>query len=166
MPVTPLHWGPSLLLGLLALRYIDFPALMAASVAPDIRTALVFFGMIGGPLHGIFTTYTGGTVVALVTAALIIPVRSDPRVMELMDLLGLDQEVSNAKIVAGSLVGVYSHVTLDAILYADVRPFYPLAFNPLLDMVSVSGVYLFTMVCFLTGFMVYIWMLSREEFWS
>lgn len=59
MPFTPFHFGPGILLGLLLLRYLDFPTFVAANVMIDWRAALVFLDLMDGPLHGWVHTYLG-----------------------------------------------------------------------------------------------------------
>jgi len=44
MPFTPFHLGPGLLLGVLLYRHLDLGTVLAASIAVDLRTVLVFSG--------------------------------------------------------------------------------------------------------------------------
>lgn len=130
MPLTPFHLGPALLLGVSLRRRLDLPTLLAGSVLVDVRAALVVFGPLDPPVHGILTTFAGGTVVAVALGAAIAALPG--RVQEALDRGRLGRTGSTGPIVAGALAGVYSHVVLDALLYTDVEPFYPLAGNPFL----------------------------------
>lgn len=130
MPFTPFHLGPALLLGALFPRRLDPPTLLAASVLVDVRAALVVYGPLGGPVHGVLTTFLGGAAVALLVAA---ATTSLPRsVQTLLDHVRLRAIFGWRPVVAAAFVGVYSHVVLDSVLYADARPFFPLDRNPLL----------------------------------
>jgi len=130
MPFTPFHLGPALLLGALAHRRLDLPTLLVASVVIDVRAALVVFGPFDGPVHGPLTTFLGATVVAALVAgaALSLPTRLDG----LVDRLRPDATAAPIAVAAGALAGAWSHVLLDAALYYDVAPLFPLAGNPFL----------------------------------
>lgn len=147
MPFTLFHLGPVLLLGVLLYRWVDLPTLLVSSIIIDIRAALVVFGPLEPPIHGILTTFAGGTVIAILVTTVIslIPNSID----RWLDCGRLTDSVSRGRIFAGSLLGVYSHVVLDSILYTDARPFYPIAWNPFLaDGVKFIPVYV---GCTLTG---------------
>ncbi|QLH79759.1 hypothetical protein HZS55_21765 [Halosimplex rubrum] len=130
MPLTPFHLGPALFLGALAPRRLDLPTLLIASVVIDVRAALVVFGPLGGPVHGFLTTVLGATVVATLVAGVVLalPARLDG----LVDRVRPGATATPAAVAAGALVGAWSHVLLDATLYADVTPFFPLPGNPFL----------------------------------
>lgn len=147
MPFTPFHLGPALLLGVLLYRWVDLPTLLVSSIIIDIRAALVVYGPLESPIHGILTTFAGGTVIAILVTTVI---SSFPNSIDrLLDYGRLTDSVSRGGIFAGSLLGVYSHVVLDSILYTDARPFYPIAWNPFfVDGVKFIPVYL---GCTLTG---------------
>lgn len=128
MPFTPFHLGPALLLGVLLYRWVDLPTLFVSSIIIDIRAALVVFGPLDPPIHGILTTFAGGTVIAILLTAAI---SSLPRsIDQWLEYGRLTDRVSRRAIVIGAILGVYSHVLLDSILYTDARPFYPLTWNP------------------------------------
>lgn len=130
MPLPPFHLGPALLLGVLLDRRLDLPTLLLGSVVVDVRVALVVLGPLDGPVHGILTTFVGGTVLALVLAAGIgmLP----PALQSVFDRARVAEMTSPWALVAAAVVGVYSHVLLDSVLYADARPFYPADWNPFL----------------------------------
>lgn len=129
MPLTPFHLGPALVLGVVLFRWLDLPTLLAASVVIDVRAALVVFGPLDGPIHGILTTFVGGTAVAFALAAGVLALPD--RLQSLLDVGRLAPTAEPAPVLAGALVGTYSHVVLDSLLYSDAQPFFPLAGNPL-----------------------------------
>jgi membrane-bound metal-dependent hydrolase YbcI (DUF457 family) len=154
MPFTPFHLGPGLLLGLLALRWLDLPTVLLASVLVDIRTSLVFFGLLSGPLHGPFHTFFGSAFLATVLIAAIVPVRS--ALDFVLEWLRLQQAPSTKRIIAGAFVGVWLHVILDAILYTDMSPLAPFPGNPLLGQISVTAVYVGCLVAGGFGVVLYV----------
>lgn len=129
MPFTPFHLGPALFLGLLLLVEVDLPTFLAANLAVDLRSVLVFFDVLDGPLHGPLHTLLG----ALVVAALLTGVSYAARryVDPVLATLRLSQDWSWRTIAAGSFGGVTLHLLLDAFLYEGMALFYPLAGNPL-----------------------------------
>ena len=149
VPFTPVHLAPGLLLGLLTLRWLDLPTVLLASVLVDVRTALVFFDVLDGPLHGPLHTLLGATLLALVIAVGVLPVRSvlDP----VLGWLRVPQTASIRRIGAGAVVGTWGHVLLDATLYADMVPFAPVAGNPLLGLLGVGTVYVGCLVAGIVG---------------
>lgn len=130
MPLTPFHLGPALLLGTLLPRRLDLPTLLVASVIVDVRVALVLAGLLGGRTHGILTTFLGGTVVALLVAGVVLAL--PPSVQSLVDHGRLAATDTTPVVIAGALVGTFSHVVLDSVLYFDARPLYPSDWNPFL----------------------------------
>jgi membrane-bound metal-dependent hydrolase YbcI (DUF457 family) len=146
MPFTPFHLGPALLIGLILYRYVDLPTLLIASVIVDIRTALVFFGIIDGPLHGFLHTFLGGTILAFMLIGSITPFRE--MLQEKMDLKGFLQQHDDGTIVGAAFLGVFLHLAMDAMIYSDMTPFWPLMENPLLNTLTHSEMYT---LCVLTG---------------
>ena len=146
MPFTPFHWGPVLLLGLYMRKYLNFPALMVSAVAVDFRTTLVFFGALDGALHGFFHTFPGATVVAILVTILIGGLRN--YISKIMEAIGFSQSYGWKKIFAGSLVGAYSHILLDAMIYDHLEPLYFTEANPFYGYIFTFEMYLF---CTLTG---------------
>jgi membrane-bound metal-dependent hydrolase YbcI (DUF457 family) len=82
----------------------------------------------GPPLH----TFIGSTLLlALPLTALVFILRKP--IQTITSPLKLNQKPTIPTILAAALIGVYSHILLDAILYTDIQPFYPLTTNPLLS---------------------------------
>jgi len=91
-------------------------------------------------LHGISHTIVGATVIAL----LCLPFR---RLLE----IAFKQSIAGRAAIAGSFVGVYSHLILDSIVHADVSGnlFYPLHIDSrLLGLLSWEGM---NYLCILLG---------------
>ncbi|MFB0543285.1 MAG: hypothetical protein ACETVR_00740 [Candidatus Bathyarchaeia archaeon] len=159
MPATPFHLGPALLFGLLLFPLLDLPTFLVSNVIVDLEPFLILSLGLPGPLHGSFHSYTLGTLVALGTTLLMVLMR--PLTRPIMSLFRLRQESSLKKVLVTALLGLYLHVTLDAFLYHEMRPFYPLWPNPLWGWASRPTVYQFCILSFLPGLVLYIYRLWR-----
>ena len=155
MPFTPFHLGPALLIGIILIYYIDFPTLLVASVILDIEPFLVLLFDLNYPLHGFFHSFLGGTLVILPLSFIMYKIRTflDP----ITEFFKIEQKSSFVNMLAASTIGIYSHILLDAPLYSDIQPFFPLNFNPFLDTSGLPGVtiYLFCAYCFITAVILY-----------
>ena len=159
MPVTPFHLGPALLFGLLLFPHLDLPTFLVSNVIVDLEPFLILSLGLPGPLHGLSHTYTLGTLVALGTALLMVLMR--PLTRPIMSLFRLRQESPLKKVLVTALLGLYLHVTFDAFLYFDIRPFYPLRPNPLWGWASMPAVYQFCTLSFFLGLILYVYRLWR-----
>jgi membrane-bound metal-dependent hydrolase YbcI (DUF457 family) len=156
MPFTPFHLGPALFFGLLLFAFIDFPTFLVANVIVDLEPFLVVFLGLDYPLHGFFHSFIGGTLVAVVLAFVMF--KLSYITLTLMKFFRLEHKASWKQIMAASLLGVYSHILLDAPLYPDIRPFYPFDVNPFFsnDMAISIYIYMFCIFSLLAGTMIYI----------
>lgn len=156
MPLTPFHLGPGLLVGLLLPRYIDFPTFLVAGAIVDVEPVLVLTLNLDYPLHGFFHSFLGGTLVAFLLAAVMSKVGES--LFPLLSFFKLGQRSSFKSILLASMSGVYIHVLLDSMMYTDIRPFYPMDFNPFLSSTVPSGleVYMLCFWGFVGGVIVYV----------
>ena len=139
MPLTPFHLGPGLLIGLLLFSYIDFPTFLVASVIVDVEPILVLIFDLDYPLHGFFHSFLGGTLVAFLVAALMI--RIGESFSPLLSFFRLEQKSSVKNVLLASLSGIYIHILLDSRMHMDIKPFYPLDFNPFLSSSTLPGLW-------------------------
>lgn len=156
MPLTPFHFGPGLLIGLLFLSFLDFPTFLIASVIIDVEPILVLtFGM-DYPLHGFFHSFLGGTFVAFLLTAVMSRVRES--LSPLLSFFRLERQSTFRTILLASLSGIYVHILLDSRMHPDIRPFYPLDFNPFLSSSALSAlqVHLLCFWCFVGAAVIYI----------
>jgi membrane-bound metal-dependent hydrolase YbcI (DUF457 family) len=92
---------------------------------------IIFFNQ-PGALHGpLLHSFIGATLLALPLTAIIFILKRP--LQTITSFLRLNQKPTIQSILAGSLIGVYSHILLDATLYTDIQPFYPSTTNPLLS---------------------------------
>lgn len=156
MPLTPFHLGPGLLIGLLLLSYIDFATFLVASVIVDVEPIVVIIFDLDYPLHGFFHSFLGGTIVAFLLAAVMSKVRES--LSPLLSFFKLEQKSTFKKILLASLTGIYIHILLDSRMHRDIRPFYPLDFNPFLSSSSLPGlwVHMLCVWCFMGAAAIYL----------
>ena len=102
---------------------------------------------LGLPLHGPLHSFLGGTLVALLLAFAM--KRMVGFTAPLMGIIGLEQRPGPRSVHAAALSGVYLHILLDSRLYTDIRPFYPLSYNPFLD--GMSAAFEIWWFCVVTG---------------
>lgn len=161
MPFTPFHLGPALVIGLLLFSLFDLPTLLVSSVIVDIEPFLVLLFKLDYPTHGFFHSHLGGTIMAVAVALTMFAVRKG--IQRIMSTFKLQQKSSFTKISFTSLFGVYSHIFLDSPLYQEIKPFYPLDFNPMYRTISASSIYLFCILSFLAGFILYVYRIRRNR---
>ncbi|MFB6242006.1 MAG: hypothetical protein ABEJ36_04350 [Candidatus Nanosalina sp.] len=156
MPFTPFHFGPAILIGLLALKYLDFPTFVAANVVVDWRAALVFLGLwpFGGPLHSWPSTYPGALLSGILLAGAMIYVR--PYLEEFLKDMEIEQSFSNSRIMISAVLGVLLHVTLDAFHHPNIQPFMIEGIRPFFGLLTTFQIRALTFVSLLLCFPVYI----------
>jgi len=156
MPFTPYHLGPGLFVGLLLLRFIDFPTFLVASVIVDLEPFLVLTLNLNYPLHGFFHSFLGGTLLALPLALVMYRIRDN--FSPLLSFFKLEQKVSFKSILAAALSGIYIHILLDSRGYTDIQPFYPSNYNPLLTTGIFAGLnaYIYCIWSFYGAAIIYI----------
>jgi hypothetical protein len=114
----------------LAPRKISFLAFAASNVLVDIEPA--YFMLTGQhPLHRFFHTYLGAMLAAAATVAVFAALLRTAKVFPLPDPFQW-QSLRLGPIVLGAVLGTASHVLLDSVMHADIRPFAPFSqANPL-----------------------------------
>jgi membrane-bound metal-dependent hydrolase YbcI (DUF457 family) len=162
MPLTPFHFGPTLLIGYPLRSRMDLVTFLMASVITDVRAILVFFGILSGPLHGMLhNTYLGSFAVALGFAgSVLLFSRRYPSIAQQIS----SRPESVAAVVLASVAGTWLHVTLDGFLHPDMQPFYPLAGNPLYHFGGIAWVIIYGL-CILT-FPVFMGMVGISAVWK
>lgn len=155
MPFTPFHMGAGLAAKAALDRHFSVLTFGIAQIAMDIEPLI---GMIRDVdvLHGPTHTYIGalaiGFAVMLVSPFICRPIlrryNYEARAMR-ASWLACPEHFSKGAVALGAFIGTLSHVLLDSLMHADVRPFWPVSnSNPLLGLVSVDAVY---QLCFWLG---------------
>ena len=161
MPFTPFHEGPALLIGLILIAYIDLPTLLIASIIIDVEPLIVIVFKLNYPLHGYLHTFVGATIMGLITFTIMLYLRRffDP----ILDAFKIRQSYNWKTIMAGSFIGVYKHILLDAPLYSEMNPFFPVMGNPLYGTISIITIYSFCTFSFIFAFAIYLYMIIMKR---
>lgn len=154
MPFTPFHFAPGAALHALAPRQLSFMAFAGANVLVDVEP--LYFMLIGqAPLHRFFHTYIGVTLVMVATMALFLLARWTARRVWLPNP-GNWQALHLRPVMLGAAAGSYSHIVLDSVMHADIRPLSPFSpANPLYRVVSLDALH---NACLLSGAVAIAWL--------
>jgi len=156
MPFTPFHFGPHTCVALPLQRYIDVPIFVGVNVAIDIEPLLVMVYGFDYPLHGYCHTLLCGSLVGILLGLIAFPFRKVIR--KIMSLLRLPYSINLLKMAISGMLGAWMHILFDMPLYQDIKPFYPLAANPLYGTVSAKAVYGTCALLFLPALLIYLYM--------
>lgn len=148
MPFTPFHFGAGALVHSVAPRHVSFLAFCGANVLVDVEP-LYYMITDQYPIHRFFHTYVGATIAAtVVVAAFALTHGIAPR---LLDALGL-RKLGVRAVTLGALAGTYSHVALDSVMHADMKPFAPFSdANPLLGALLLNTLHGFCVLAGIVG---------------
>lgn len=160
MPFTPYHIGPALLVGLPARRWLHAPTLILASVAVDVEPLYVIVTGVDYPLHGYLHTFLGAAALGLLVGVLMRVL--DDLLAPLWRLLRLAGGRGLPSFLAAGVAGAVVHVLLDAPLYPEMAPLYPLPGNPLYNPSLHLPVYRFCELAWLLGLALYLLTLVRH----
>ncbi|MBU0620927.1 MAG: metal-dependent hydrolase [Gammaproteobacteria bacterium] len=163
MPFTPFHFGPGLLLKGVMPNQFSLSTFALANVAMDIEP---LYRMLAGDavLHGATHSLLGAAGIAAATAMW--GRRGIHMAWRVYERLG-GSALASAPISAlqawlSALLGTFSHVLMDALMHADMRPFLPLTdANPWLHVSWTEDVYL---GCVLAGMVGMLLILIRAAF--
>ena len=130
MPLTPLHLGPGLLLGVFTLRFFNLWAILLGSVVMDIEPLVLIFihRCYHCPHHWFFHSILGAIFGSLILAAILW------RFREKLDKISLKykirQSFSFLVLFSSSLVAWLIHVFFDSLTHFDVFLLWPLKYQP------------------------------------
>ena len=158
MPITPFHFGPGVLFHAMTPRNVSFIAFMAANCITDIESV---YNVLRGnfPIHRFLHTFVGAALVAAMTVALFMAMRRLARSIRLPNWFEW-QQLTLPSVIVGALLGSYSHIVLDGIMHADMRPFAPWSdANPFLYAVSLSTLHWTCIALGIAGVM--LWLKTR-----
>ncbi|MHA2307595.1 MAG: DUF4184 family protein, partial [Candidatus Hodarchaeales archaeon] len=161
MPFTPFHWGVSLFIQACFL-FLDPFALFIGSIIPDMEgiTSLFLFPELDLPLHGPLHSLLGASILGSIVGlcSWFCFKYLFPKIIEICGIeISFSLPIYSLKIsLLSSFIGTFSHVLLDAPLYYDMNPWYPITTleNPLLYTIEGGIIYLFCTICFVIGVVV------------
>ena len=130
MPFTPFHLGPGLALGLLLRKYLHAPTFLLSSVIVDVEPFLVLFLGLRYPLHGYLHTFVLAIPIGLLLGCAVFLLEKFLQPLYRIFLLEAGSSLRLKSFVVAGGIGTGLHVLLDAPLYADIMPFYPITTNP------------------------------------
>ncbi|MDI6603158.1 MAG: metal-dependent hydrolase [Patescibacteria group bacterium] len=132
MPLTPLHLGPGLLLGVFTLKFFNLWALLLGSVVMDIEpiVLLIINPCYSCPHHGFFHSILGALFGSLIIAAILWKFRKKLNQISLR--YKIRQSFSFPVLFFSSLVASLIHIFFDSLTHFDVFPFWPLKYQPTL----------------------------------
>ena len=142
MPFTPFHFGPGGAIHAVAPRHVSFIAFVASNVLIDVEP--LYYMLTGqDPLHRFFHTVIGATLVAAATVLLLLLLHKVASRIRFPNLLRW-QELTLSQVAVGAAAGSYSHIVLDSVMHADIRPLAPFSqANPLYLFVSIDALHVF-----------------------
>ena len=141
MPFTPFHMGPGILIKAVLQGSFSLMVFGWSQVIMDIQPLVII--LTGeGHLHGFSHTFLGATLIALFSAM------SGKYLSEYgLGVIGVSKQQNPINIswpvaILSAFVGALSHVFLDALMHADLQPYYPFSTdNGLLDLISVEALH-------------------------
>ena len=156
MPFTPFHFGPALGFGLPLRKYIHLPTFIVANVIIDLEPFLVLVLGLNYPLHGYLHTYISAILLGIVGGYIMFLLERFFQPLYKSLLLESDRNQKWISFIIAGVSGIILHVTLDAPLYSDIRPFYPLTTNPLYNPALTMEIYSFCIWMGLIGIVSYV----------
>jgi membrane-bound metal-dependent hydrolase YbcI (DUF457 family) len=160
VPITPFHFGPGMLFHGAAPRHVSFIAFVAANCITDVESV---YNVLQGnfPVHRFLHTFVGATLVVVMTVALFMFTRRMARGVRLPNWFEW-QQLTLPAVVVGALLGSFSHIVLDGIMHADMRPFAPWSdANPFLHAISLSALHWACISAAVAGGL--IWLITRRS---
>ncbi|MGB9786713.1 MAG: hydrolase [Infirmifilum sp.] len=155
MPFTPYHLGPGLALGLPLRRWLHLPTFLLASIAVDIEPLLVFVFGLDYPLHGYLHTFLAAFLYGLLLGHIMLLLEKSFAPLYKLLLLEAGEQTSARAFYAAGVIGTELHVLLDAPLYSDIKPFFPLTINPLYNPTLTPLIYDLCVAAWLLGILFY-----------
>jgi membrane-bound metal-dependent hydrolase YbcI (DUF457 family) len=161
MPVTPFHFGPGAALHAVAPRQVSFLAFCGANVLIDIEP-LTYMLSHQYPLHRFFHTLVGATLIWPVTALIFLGLKRVAEAIWLPNIFNW-KDLTLPRVIAGALLGAYTHILFDGLMHADMRPLAPFSdANPLLELVPLGALHWFCIIAGVAGVAV---VLARRGLW-
>ncbi len=165
MPFTPYHGGIGILLKSFFLKRFSLIIFLWSQFLYDVE---VLFNILldSNRLHSWSHTILGMMVIALIsciTGKYIYEIFA--KILNDIVKIKLSEHPNRKIIIFSVMLGVITHLPLDAIMHYDVRPLFPLASNnPLYGIVSVFTLHLGLLICAVIGLIVWILRLKLKKY--
>ncbi|MFH1616742.1 MAG: hypothetical protein ABIG61_16880 [Planctomycetota bacterium] len=122
MPFTPYHFGPSGCIAFALRKWLDVPVFLLANIIVDIEVLIL-------RRHACCHTLLFGALAGSSWAVLAYLL--SPWLVRAMHLLRIPYTPRFWKMLISGILGVWTHILIDAIYHWDVRIFYPAGAKPL-----------------------------------
>ena len=155
MPLTPFHFGPSAAITFPLHRELDPPTFVLVNVAVDLEPLAVILLRLNYPLHGYAHTFVGATLVGMFTAMIVYSFRH-PVAAIMTTLWPLPYAPRRRRIILSGVLGALFHVLLDAPLYPEMHPFWPLMDNPFYGLITYDLIIGFCLAGYLLAVVFYV----------
>jgi membrane-bound metal-dependent hydrolase YbcI (DUF457 family) len=162
MPFTPYHFGPSGCIAILLYKRIDVLIFLLVNVALDIEPLLVIVFSLQYPIHGYAHTLFGAAIIGTLLGT-ILYIFKNPIQFIMVKLFRFPYESSKKKMIISGIGGGWFHIILDSLFHADIRPFYPLNFNPLYGIISRSMIYKLCAILFILALILYFAVIIKRK---
>lgn len=150
MPLTPFHLGPGLAFKAIGGHRFSFLVFAGAQVLMDIEPLI---GILQNKpiLHGYTHTLLGALIIGTFAGIAGKPISSFA-----LRLLAIPHKPYTwLASFAGAYIGTFSHILLDAIMHADMSPWWPIASgNQLLHVIRVVQLHIACLVAGIVGYIV------------
>ncbi len=174
MPITPYHFGPSGLLGLLFRRWIDPVVFVAANIVVDVEVLAAYFGWSHESPHQVWHLHTLllGCIVGGIFGLACWDLRPIRRIIEgFLRIIHVPYTATAGKMIFGGAAGIGLHILIDSIYHYDVQLFWPWRQNPLYRGVNIfriqpdiqQGIRLACIILFLIGIVVWLGIIVRNR---
>lgn len=153
MPFTPMHLGAGAAFKAIGGRHFSFMVFGGTQVMMDIEP-LVGIIRDSDVLHGYSHTLAGAALIGALAGMIGRPIS----VLALKWLRIAHPPFTWTASFAGAWLGSFSHIVLDAIMHADMKPWWPIVSgNRLLDWISIDQLHLFCVALGVLGAAGYAW---------
>ena len=153
MPNTILHFGINSDVAFIWHKYFDLPSMILINVFINFESYVTIILRLTYPQHGYLHTFLIGTPVAVLATFLLYVLRN--ALGKLMKFLRLPYEASFRKMLISCVFGAWLHVFMDAFIYTDSRPFFPLQANPLYGHINEVTMNLICVILFIPAIILY-----------
>jgi hypothetical protein len=146
MPITPLHLGPGAILKAAAGQHMSLSVFVFCQITMDLEVLGRL--LVGAPqIHGFTNTALGATVILVPSVLLGRPVcqaflrwwNSQLNPVQAR-WLSVDPVITLKAAWIGGVLGIYSHVVLDALMHPDANPWAPFSpKNPFVGILSIES---------------------------
>jgi hypothetical protein len=133
MPFTPFHLGPALAVGLPLRRWLHAPTFIVGNVILDVEPLAVLVFGLNYPLHGYLHTFLLATAIGLVLGFVMFSLEKPMQPLYRKIQLETNRPLKLKSFLLSGVFGTALHVAFDALLYSEIKPFFPWTLNPLLN---------------------------------